>query len=97
MTDLARRFGNVESIVCDKSLPKWRRATEALQALSGLELSALPVDVSSRLETNLVGVNQVMARYDLKAVEDYEQISDQDLQEILDKLGTLASTIHQAD
>ena len=96
MSDLVQRFQDVKSIVNDESLPKWRRATQALQALSGLELSALPIDVRTTLETSLVAVNQVLARYRLETLEDYEQMKDQDLQEILDNLGAPVSRHLQA-
>jgi len=49
------------------------------------------------VETRLVAVNRVLARYTLKTVEDYEQMKGRDLQEILDILDTLTSGIAEAE
>lgn len=70
MSDLHRRARAVKSIVDNESLPKWRRATQALRAFGGLELTGLPEDVRTSLEINPVAVNRILASYPLETVDD---------------------------
>jgi hypothetical protein len=97
MSDVLRRAIEVKSIVSNDSLPKWRRATQALQVFARLDLTGLPADVGTTLESNLVAVNRILATYRIEKFEDYEQMMDKDLQQILDILDTLVSRIAEAD
>jgi hypothetical protein len=96
MSDVLRRAPDVKSIVSNDSLPKWRRTTQALQVFAGLDLTGLPDDLGKTLESNFVAVNRILATYQIKKSEDYEQLMDTDLQQILDILVTLVSRIAEA-
>jgi hypothetical protein len=97
MSNLLARAQAAKSIVDNGALPKWRRVTQALQALAGLELTGLPVEVSAALETKLVAIDRILATYRLTTADDYAQMKDADLQQILDILGKLLSPIAQAN
>ena len=91
MSDLIQRAQKAKMLASDPSLPKWQRLSQGLQAFSGLELTAIPDDVSERFEADLAGVNRVLAQYPLETVEDYQSISDADLQQMLDIVDMAAS------
>jgi hypothetical protein len=93
MTDLLRRARNVKAIIDNAGVPKSRRATQALQALSGLQLTGVPADIRATLETNLVAVDRILRKYPLETYEDLDQMKDSDLQRILDHLSTLVSRV----
>ena len=84
MFDLLQRAQKAKAIVDDQTILSWRRATQALQSFSGLELTGIPSDVRAELETDFVSINQILARYPLKSAEDYEHIRDADLRRILE-------------
>lgn len=70
----------------DSSLPNWRRLPESLSALSGLELSRLSQDAKAKLEEQLVDINEITGRYTIETDEDYECISENDLDELLARI-----------
>ena len=86
MSDLIHRSQKVKMLIADPSLPKWQRLDRGLEALSGLELSDLPEDVTQPLEAHLVSINQVLARYTLDVADDYQTIAEVDLNRMLDTL-----------
>lgn len=83
MTDIRRRVEEVKSIVDNDANPKWRRVTQALGALAGLELSQVPLDLRKSLETTFVAINRILGTYQLKSFDDYEQMTDSDAEQIL--------------
>ncbi len=91
MSDLLRQAQKAKTLASDPSLPKWQRLSRGLQAFSGLELTRIPDDVSGPLEADLVRVNRVLGQYPLEAVEDYQRISDFDLQQALDIVDVASS------
>jgi hypothetical protein len=91
MSDLVHRAQQAKRLGGDPSLPKWQRLCQGLEALSGLELSAIPDDVRQEFEADLVGVNRVLAQYTLAEEEDYQSISDADLDKMLDILDMAAT------
>jgi hypothetical protein len=97
MTDLMQRAREMKSIIDNAALSKGSRATQALQALSGLHLTGLPPDVRAALETNLVAVDRILQSYRLETDDDYEQMDDADLQKVLEILDSLVSRIVPAD
>ena len=90
MSDLIRRAQQSRLLIHDPRLPKWQRVLQGLQAYSGLELTGMDEDVRGALETNLVDVNRVLGRYPLETDEDYQKISPEDLQQLLDILDETA-------
>jgi len=91
MSDLIHRSQKAKTLASDPPLPKWKRLSQGLQAFSGLELTGIPEDVRERFEADLVGVNRVLAQYPLETEEDYQIISDDDLQRMLEIVDAAAS------
>jgi hypothetical protein len=97
MSDLIERAQKAETLTGNPSLPKWQRLHLALQAFSGLQLSAIPNGVEEQFEADLARVNRVLARYPIEAEEDYQSISDADLQQMLDTVDVAASRVIAAE
>ncbi len=93
MRNLYERMRKAKAKICDQSLPEYRRVTETLQSLGGLELTGLPNDVRSTLEKNLVAVNRILADYTLETPEDYERLENGDLRRILSLIETMTSIV----
>ena len=97
MSDLIHRARKAKGLAGDPSLPKWQRLLQALQTFSGLEFSSLADDVAQQFEADLASVNQVLARYPLVEVEDYQSISDADLKQMLATVDTAATRAIDAE
>ena len=97
MSDLIHRAQKAKALAKDLSLPKWRRLNQGLQALSGLELSAMPDGAREEFEADLIVVNHVLADYQLDEHEDYQCIRDSDLDTMLDALDAATSGMIAAE
>ncbi|MHB0958190.1 MAG: DUF1186 domain-containing protein [Pirellulaceae bacterium] len=84
MSDLLQRAQKAKTLANDPSLPKWQRLSQGLQAFSGLELTRIPDELRAQLEADLVRVTRVLEQYPLETVEDYQGMSNFDLQQALD-------------
>jgi hypothetical protein len=91
MSDLLQQAQNVKTLASDPSLPKWQRLLQGFQALSGLDPNAIPDEVHAEFEADWVDVNRVLARYPLEKDEDYQTISEVDLQQMLESVDGAAS------
>ena len=91
MSDLIRRAKKAKTLVGDSSLPKWQRLSQGLHAFAGLELTGIPEHTREGFEADLVAVNRELSRYPLETEEDYQIISDADLQLMLDLVDVAAS------
>jgi hypothetical protein len=97
MSDLIKRTQKAKALAGDPSLPKWQRLSQGLQALSGLELSAIPDDARENFEADLAGVDRVLSRYPLDTEADYQSIVDADLQTMLNMLDTATARVIAAE
>ena len=97
MSDLRDRVRKAKSTVNDESLSKSQRATSALKSFSGLELTGLSVDIRSTLESHLVDVNRVLSNYDLETLDDYVNIADDDLSEILGIIDSMLTQLETSN
>ena len=97
MSDLIHRAQNAQRRITDSSLPKWQRLMQGLEAFSGLELTELPEETCKQLETKLAVVNGILSPYQLETNEDYENISDADLQQALQLVDVAASNAIAAE
>ena len=77
-------------------MPTWQRVLQTLQAFAGTQLTGLSPKIYRAVETHFVAVNRVLAKYHLEKSEDYEQMAEADLQEILNIVKDLAVKIAQA-
>ncbi len=80
----------VEAIVADRSLPLWQKAHRVGGAYAGLALEGLKSKHRHKILTGFGKVNAVLARYTLNSFDDYEQLADEDLREILRIVRSLA-------
>jgi len=91
--DLQQRAKNAAAIANDQSLPRSERVLQSLQAFAVVQLTGLPPGICRAVEKHFVAVNQVLAKYHLEEDEDYEQMTESDLQEILNILKNSAARI----
>jgi hypothetical protein len=91
MSDLIHRAQQAKRVIADESLPKPQQAWQALQAFSGLVLSDLEKSVRDQFEADLAPVNAVLGRYSLKESDDYRDLRDADLNEMLALVGAAAA------
>ena len=80
----------VETIIADRSLPLWQKAHRVGGAYAGLALDGLKSKHRHKILAGFGKVNAVLARYTLDSFDDYEQIEDEDLREILRIVRSLA-------
>lgn len=83
MSELICRAEKARVLAGDPGLPKWDRLHQALAAFSGLRLDNLPDWAREEIETTFALVNRILATYPLEEAEDYQIISDADLNEML--------------
>ena len=83
MSDLIIRSEKAIQLLTDSSQPKWDRFDGAMRAFSGLELSVLEPDIRSDLEAAMGRVNGILDRYTIDGPEDHDNVSEDDLDEIL--------------
>jgi len=96
LTDLQRRAKEAVAIADGRALPTWQRVLHSLQAFSGTQRTGLPPKINRAIEKHFVAVNRVLGKYELEKKEDYERMSETDLQEILDVVKDLATKITPA-
>lgn len=80
----------VEVIVANHSLPLWQKAHRVGGAYAGLALEGLKSKHRHKILSGFGKVNAVLSRYTLNSFDDYEQIADEDLKEILHNVRSLA-------
>ena len=97
MSDLLCQVENVKALASDLSLPQWQRLLQGFQALSGIDPHAIPDEVHVRFEADVADVNRVLARYALEEAEDYQTISEIDLQEMLNSIDDAVSRTMAAE
>jgi hypothetical protein len=73
----------VEVIFSDRTLALWQKAHQVGGAYAGLALDGLRSKHRHKILMGFGKVNGVLARYTLNSFDDYEQIKDEDLKEIL--------------
>jgi len=82
-TDCHERARKAALALGDETLLPWQRIEPSLSALSGLELSALPSHIREWLDRELVRINVLFAKYDVKTHDDYQRMSQDDIQDVL--------------
>lgn len=88
--ELAERMGRVLSIYATAEGPQWQQTVDALQSLKGQTLTGLPRRVRRHLDSCLLKINRITAKYPLETFEDYQMVSDEDLDRIRDRLQAIA-------
>lgn len=88
--DWEERTRKAFSILGDKALPKWKKAHMVGGAYAGLELDQLQSKHRRKVYNCLSDMNQILRRYSLKEWDDYEQIQEVDIQQLIDLAKGLA-------
>lgn len=83
MSEIIEKVQSARKLAQTGSLPTAERIQAALQSLSGLTLSDLGTIAKKEVEAQMVGINQILATYDIETVEDYRLLSESDAQAIL--------------
>ena len=65
-----------------EDVPLWKRTQDGMMAFKGLSLDNLPPRLLRDIDRRFVAINKILAGYTLKTSEDYQHISDVDLQEL---------------
>jgi hypothetical protein len=88
MKDLQRRLQLIKKVL-QQPLSDKDKIIHAYQALSGLNLTPLPLRIRHLLESSLVASNQIMQQYPIKTFDDYEIINREHLQELVGNITRL--------
>lgn len=78
--DLRERYAKALDILCELQLPCWERVHRAMPCYAGVRLDLLPPVWQKRIDLTFRRVNAILANYPIKTVEDYQQISAEDLE-----------------
>ncbi|PLW82822.1 hypothetical protein CWI75_09675 [Kineobactrum sediminis] len=73
----------VNAIAADNSLALWEKARKVNQAYAGLALEGLQSKHRHKVLAAFGKVNSVFAKYTINSFDDYKQMSDGDLREIV--------------
>jgi hypothetical protein len=74
---------SARQLAADDSLPLWQKAYRVPGAYNGIELSGLLSRHRSKILSVLKQINLILQRYELETFDDYQKITEQDLQEII--------------
>lgn len=89
MNELQTRINSIIQILASE-LSKANKVTSALQAFSGLDITHFSSQKTKSVYKHITTVNSVAARYPIiKSYEDYEIITDKDLNKILKSIQQL--------
>jgi hypothetical protein len=91
MNKLAKVF-SMEEILSGIE-PRKDKIIKASQELSGLEITQLGPSVKKKLNTYLIKLNSILSQYNIKAFDDYSQISDSHLDKMIDTLKKVCSIL----
>ena len=81
--DWKARTQKASTILADKQLPTWKKAHMVGGAYNGLELDQLLPKHKRRIYASLSDMNQILRKYEIKTWDDYEQIEEVDLRQII--------------
>jgi len=59
--------------------PLWKRTQNGLIAFKGLDMTHLPPRLDKAVDLRFGALNKILAHYDIKTWDDYQNISDEDL------------------
>jgi hypothetical protein len=80
----------VEAIIADRTLVLWQKVHRVGGAYAGLALDGLKSKHRHKVLAGFGKVNSILACYTLNSFDDYEQIKDEDLREMLRIVRSLA-------
>jgi hypothetical protein len=94
MIELVCKVTEIEKILID-NLSKQYKVITIIKKLSGLELSQLSTRAKKNIEYNLVLINEILRKYPIANFDDYEKINGTDLDEILNHLKNIYTSLYK--
>jgi hypothetical protein len=88
--DWNNRADKVTAIVTDKSLLPWQKAHLVGGAYAGLALEGLKSKHRHKVLSGFSKINGILSRYTLNSFDDYQNIKEEDLREIIKIVKSLA-------
>ena len=82
-----------QMILNDQAMPAYEKVHNSLLAFKGMVLSSIPTKTQKSVESVMLKIQQVFNRYPIKTFEDYQLISEEELNEILLNISGLCSEI----
>lgn len=82
-----------QMILNDQATPSYKKVENALFAFKGMVLSSLPSKTQKSVESGLLRIQQVFNRYPIRTFEDYQLISEEELNEILLNISGLCAEL----
>ena len=83
MEDLLKRLSQIKKELSNSRLPKYKRVVRAIKCLGGLELKNVTKDARILLEQSLSQLNRIVNGYEIQTFDDYEKISDRDINNMI--------------
>lgn len=79
--DLRERYAQtLNLLVGPPPPPLWKRVQQALGCYAGLQLDPIPSVWRRRIDLTFTRVNAILAKYPIKTFDDYQIISNEDLE-----------------
>ena len=89
MSHIITKAQQLSVIIDDALRAPQERVWLGCSALSGLVISDLAEGPRAEFETQMVAINQITANYEIHSGDDYKQLTDDEAQESLSRLGTV--------
>jgi hypothetical protein len=82
-----------QMVLNDQAMPSYEKVHNSLLAFKGMVLSSIPTKTQKSLESVMLRIQQVFNCYPIKTFEDYQLISEEELNKILLNISGLCSEI----
>jgi hypothetical protein len=82
-----------QAVINNQSMPAHEKVQKSLLAFKGIVLSSIPSKTQKSVESVMLRIQQVFNRYPIKTFEDYQLISQEELNEILLDVSGLCAEI----
>jgi hypothetical protein len=90
-----QRASKALAILDSKGMLAHEKVHKSLLAFNDMTISSIPPATKKSLESVMVGIQRILDRYPIKTFEDYQVISEDELNEIVLNLSGLCSEILQ--
>jgi len=82
-----------QMVLNDHAMPSYKKVHNSLLAFKGMVLSSIPSKTQKSVESVMLRNQQVFNRYPIRTFEDYQLISEEELNEILLNISGLCTEI----
>ena len=88
-----QRALRAQMVLNDQDMPSYKKVHHSLFAFKGMVLSSIPMKTQKSVESTMLRNQRVFDRYPIKTFEDYQLISEEELNEILLNISSLCAEI----